>query len=72
MKDVPKAIEAVWKIESTPLIAAIARVTDGQTSFASGQKVSNYVKWFHVIGHEINHQGQIRWLQRRLAVLELL
>jgi hypothetical protein len=27
MKDVPKAIEAVWKIESTPLIAAIARVT---------------------------------------------
>jgi predicted RNA polymerase sigma factor len=27
MKDVPKAIEAVWKIESTRLIAAIARVT---------------------------------------------
>ena len=27
MKDVPKAIEAVWKIESTGLIAAIARVT---------------------------------------------
>ena len=27
MKDVPKAIEAVWKIESTWLIAAIARVT---------------------------------------------
>jgi hypothetical protein len=25
MKDVPKAIEAVWKIESTRLIAAIAR-----------------------------------------------
>ena len=27
MKDVPKAIEAVWTIESTRLIAAIARVT---------------------------------------------
>jgi hypothetical protein len=27
MKDVPKAIEAVWKIESTRLIAAIARLT---------------------------------------------
>jgi predicted RNA polymerase sigma factor len=27
MKDVSKAIEAVWKIESTRLIAAIARVT---------------------------------------------
>ena len=27
MKDVPKAIEAVWKIESRRLIAAIARVT---------------------------------------------
>jgi hypothetical protein len=27
MKDVPEAIEVVWKIESTRLIAAIARVT---------------------------------------------
>ena len=27
MKDVPKAIEVAWKIESTRLIAAIARVT---------------------------------------------
>jgi RNA polymerase sigma-70 factor, ECF subfamily len=27
MKDVPQAIEAVWKIESTRLIATIARVT---------------------------------------------
>jgi hypothetical protein len=26
MKDVPKAMEAVWKIESARLIAAIARV----------------------------------------------
>jgi len=28
MSDVQKTIEAVWKIESTRLIAAIARVTD--------------------------------------------
>jgi predicted RNA polymerase sigma factor len=28
MKDVPKAIETAWKIESTRLTAAIARVTD--------------------------------------------
>jgi len=27
MKNVPKAIEAVWKIVATRLIAAIARVT---------------------------------------------
>jgi predicted RNA polymerase sigma factor len=27
MKDVPEALEAVWKTESTRLIAAIARVT---------------------------------------------
>jgi FMN-dependent NADH-azoreductase len=27
MKDVPKGIEAMWKIESTRLVAAIARVT---------------------------------------------
>jgi predicted RNA polymerase sigma factor len=27
MKDVPKAIEAVWKIESTRLIATVGRVT---------------------------------------------
>src|SRR5215813_3776080 len=35
-----------------------------QTSFGSGQSVNNYFKWFHVFGHEINHRGQIRWLQR--------
>jgi predicted RNA polymerase sigma factor len=27
MSDIPKTIEAVWKIESTRLIAAIAHVT---------------------------------------------
>ena len=28
-----------------------------------GQQVNNYFKWFHVLGHEINHRGQIRWLR---------
>jgi uncharacterized damage-inducible protein DinB len=36
-----------------------------QTSFANGRRVNNYFKWFHVIGHEINHRGQIRWLRSR-------
>ncbi len=36
-----------------------------QTSFGNGQRVNNYFKWFHVIGHEINHRGQIRWLRIR-------
>lgn len=36
-----------------------------QTSLRDGQRVNNYFKWFHVIGHEINHRGQIRWLRSR-------
>jgi uncharacterized damage-inducible protein DinB len=36
-----------------------------ETTFGSGQRVNNYFKWFHVLGHEINHRGQIRWLRRR-------
>ena len=38
---------------------------DDSTSSSSGQQVNNYFKWFHVIGHEINHRGQIRWLRAR-------
>jgi uncharacterized damage-inducible protein DinB len=38
---------------------------DQETSFGNGQRVNNYFKWFHVIGHEINHRGQIRWLRSR-------
>jgi uncharacterized damage-inducible protein DinB len=37
-----------------------------ETSFGNGQRVNNYFKWFHVIGHEINHRGQIRWLRSRV------
>ena len=36
-----------------------------ETTFGNGQRVNNYFKWFHVIGHEINHRGQIRWLRSR-------
>jgi uncharacterized damage-inducible protein DinB len=25
----------------------------------------NYFKWFHVLSHEVNHRGQIRWLRTR-------
>jgi uncharacterized damage-inducible protein DinB len=41
---------------------------DAHTVSSSGQKVNNYFKWFHVIGHEINHRGQIRWLRSRAAM----
>ena len=38
---------------------------DEHTVSGSGQRVNNYFKWFHVVGHEINHRAQIRWLQKR-------
>jgi uncharacterized damage-inducible protein DinB len=41
------------------------RWLEEQTSLSSGQRVNNYFKWFHVLGHEINHRGQIRWLRSR-------
>jgi uncharacterized damage-inducible protein DinB len=41
------------------------RWLEEETSFGNGQRVNNYFKWFHVIGHEINHRGQIRWLRSR-------
>ena len=50
-------------------LAELARRDDQwleeETSFGSGQRVNNYFKWFHVIGHEINHRGQIQWLRSR-------
>ena len=38
---------------------------EAQTPLRSGHQVNNYFKWFHVIGHEINHRGQIQWLRSR-------
>ena len=29
---------------------------------------NNYCKWFHVCEHESNHNGQIKWIKRRLPV----
>ena len=52
-------------------LAELARRDDQwlqeQTSFGSGQRINNYFKWFHVLGHEINHRGQIRWLRTRTS-----
>ena len=44
------------------------RWLEEETSFGNGQRVNNYFKWFHVLGHEINHRGQIRWLRSRVRV----
>jgi len=38
---------------------------DESTSGSTGQGVNNYFKWFHVLTHEVNHRGQIRWLRTR-------
>jgi len=52
-------------------LAELARRDDRwleeETSFAGGRRVNNYFKWFHVVTHEVNHRGQIRWLRRRAA-----
>ena len=36
-----------------------------QTTFGNGQRINNHFKWFHVLGHELNHKGQIEWLRKR-------
>jgi uncharacterized damage-inducible protein DinB len=33
--------------------------------FFGGQPTNNYAKWFHVVEHEANHRGQIRWIAKR-------
>jgi uncharacterized damage-inducible protein DinB len=43
------------------------RWLEEETSLTAGPKVNNYFKWFHVMGHEINHRGQIRWLRSRVG-----
>ncbi|PWT77052.1 MAG: hypothetical protein C5B59_05020 [Bacteroidetes bacterium] len=34
--------------------------------FFADQPTNNYCKWFHVCEHESNHNGQIKWLAKRL------
>jgi uncharacterized damage-inducible protein DinB len=36
-----------------------------RTASGSGREANNHFKWFHVLGHEINHRGQITWLRTR-------
>jgi uncharacterized damage-inducible protein DinB len=38
-----------------------------ESTFRSGQRINNYFKWFHVLGHEINHKGQILFLRSRAS-----
>lgn len=35
--------------------------------FFGGQPTNNYCKWFHVVEHESNHNGQIKWIRGRLT-----
>ena len=50
-------------------LAELARRSDAwldeSTSTSVGQSVNNHFKWFHVLTHEVNHRGQIRWLRTR-------
>jgi uncharacterized damage-inducible protein DinB len=34
--------------------------------FFGNQPTNNYCKWFHVVEHESNHNGQIKWIKSRL------
>ncbi|MBS1597080.1 MAG: DUF664 domain-containing protein [Bacteroidetes bacterium] len=34
--------------------------------FFAGKPTNNYCKWFHVCEHESNHNGQIKWIAKRL------
>jgi hypothetical protein len=34
--------------------------------FFGGQPTNNYCKWFHVVEHESNHNGQIKWIKGRI------
>lgn len=36
------------------------------TEFFGGQPTNNYCKWFHVVEHESNHNGQIRFIKGRV------
>jgi uncharacterized damage-inducible protein DinB len=63
-------VSRLERVRATTL-AELGRRTDQwleeRTSSASGREVNNYFKWFHVLGHEINHRGQVRWLRARAS-----
>ncbi len=37
------------------------------TDFFGNQPTNNYCKWFHVVEHESNHNGQIKYIKSRVA-----
>ena len=37
------------------------------TNFFGNQPTNNYCKWFHVVEHESNHNGQIRYIKSRVS-----
>ncbi len=37
------------------------------TNFFADQPTNNYCKWFHVVEHESNHNGQIKLLKSRMS-----
>ncbi len=37
------------------------------TDFFDGQPTNNYCKWFHVVEHESNHNGQIKFIKSRIV-----
>lgn len=48
-----KDLDDGWLMESTP--------------FFGDQPTNNYCKWFHVVEHESNHNGQIKYIKSRLG-----
>ena len=38
-----------------------------ETNFFGGQPTNNYCKWFHVVEHESNHNGQIKFIKSRVV-----
>ncbi|WP_396636897.1 hypothetical protein [Maribacter sp. R77961] len=38
-----------------------------ETDFFGGQPTNNYCKWFHVVEHESNHNGQIKYIKSRVV-----
>ncbi len=52
-KEVLKKRDDSWLMEST--------------EFFANEPTNNYCKWFHVVEHESNHNGQIKYIKSRMA-----
>jgi len=63
-------LNALHEVRATTLAAL--RQRDDQwlmavdPTFFGKQPTNNYCKWFHVVEHESNHNGQIKWIKSRL------